>query len=82
MKKKINKIFNGVKKEKNKQTAEMVKDELKQAYDKLAETITWAQKKYNKLDNKTKKQITAGLLGATALIAGAIGAKKIIKKKK
>ncbi|MDD5291200.1 MAG: hypothetical protein PHZ04_03745 [Patescibacteria group bacterium] len=71
-----------MKKNKTKQTAEMVKDELKQAYGKLTETVDWAQKKYNKLDNKTKKQITAGLIGAAALIAGAIGAKKMMKRKK
>jgi len=81
MKKKINKIFNGVKKEKTKPAEEMVKDELKQAYGKLTETIGWAQKKYDKLDGKTKKQITTGLIGATALIAGAIGTKKILKKR-
>ncbi|MFA4834256.1 MAG: hypothetical protein WC619_05465 [Patescibacteria group bacterium] len=79
--KKINKVFNGVKKSKTKQPGEMIKDELKQAYGKLTETVDWAQKKYNKLDSKKKNQIVAGLLGATALIAGAIGAKKIMKKK-
>jgi hypothetical protein len=69
-------------KKKTKQTsAEMVKDELKQAYSKLTEKVDWTQKKYDKLDSKTKKQIVTGLLGATALIAGAIGAKKIMKKK-
>ncbi|MDD5071251.1 MAG: hypothetical protein PHQ42_00745 [Patescibacteria group bacterium] len=71
-----------MKKNESKQTAETVKDELKQAYGKLTETIGRAQKRYGKLDDKTKKQITTGLLGAVALIAGAIGAKKIIKKKK
>ena len=71
-----------MKKNKTKQAGEMVKDELKQAYGKLTETIGWAQKKYSKLDNKTKKQITTGLVGVTALIAGAIGVKKITKKKK
>jgi len=74
--------YNLMKKNKTKQAAEMVKDELKQAYGKLTETVDWAQKKYDKLDSRTKKQIVAGLLGATALIAGAIGAKKIMKKKK
>ena len=72
-----------MKKTQTKQTsAEIVKDELKQAYGKLTETVDWAQKEYGKLDSKKKKQITAGLLGAAALIAGAIGAKKMMKKKK
>ena len=79
--KKTNKIFNGVKKNKTKKAGEIVKDELKQAYGKLTETVNWAQKRYNKLDDKTKKQITTGLIGAAALIAGAIGVKKITKKK-
>ena len=79
---KNNKISNGAKKNKTKQAADMVKDELKQAYGKLTETVDWAQKKYDKLDSKKKNQIVAGLLGAAALIAGAIGAKKIIKNKK
>jgi len=72
-----------MKKKQTKQTSvEMVKDELKQAYSKLTKKVDWAQKKYDKLDEKTKKQIVTGLLGAAALIAGAIGAKKMMKKKK
>lgn len=69
------------KKEVEQTSVEMIKDELKQAYGKLTETVDWAQKKYDKLDSKKKNQITAGLLGAAALIAGAIGAKKMMKKK-
>ena len=82
MEKKINKISNGVKKNETTPAAEMVKDELKQAYGKLTETVDWAQKRYNKLDSKKKNQIVASLLGGAALIAGAIGAKKIMGKKK
>jgi hypothetical protein len=70
------------KKQTKKISTEMVKDELKQAYSKLTKKVDWAQKKYDKLDEKTKKQIVTGLLGAAALIAGAIGAKKMMKKKK
>ncbi|MFH1582962.1 MAG: hypothetical protein ABIB72_01425 [Candidatus Falkowbacteria bacterium] len=41
-----------------------------------------AKSKYDKTDAKTKKQILAGIVGAAALIAGAVGARAIKKKMK
>ncbi len=59
-----------------------VKSDLKKAHEKLNQMVNWAKDKYDQLDTDTKKKIVAGVLGTAALIAGAIGAKKIMKKKK
>lgn len=77
-----NRIFNGVKKNKVEKTMKNVKNDLKQAHEKLNQMVDWAKGKYDHLDDNTKKKIVAGVLGTAALIAGAIGAKKIMKKKK
>lgn len=50
--------------------------------DDLKRVLKKAKDKYDAADDKTKKGIMAGIAGATALIAGAIGYKKIKDKKK
>jgi len=70
------------KQEKINNGADKIKNELKEAHAKLNETVEWAHKKYDKMDSGTKNKIIAGLVGTAALIAAAIGAKKIIKGKK
>jgi hypothetical protein len=54
--------------------------EIKKAGDKLAQMAKKAYQKYDKADPKTKQTIVAGILGAAALIAGAVAVKT--KKKK
>ena len=48
----------------------------------LADAIKSAKAKYDQSDEKTKKTVIAGLAGAAALIAGAIGYHKAKGKKK
>lgn len=57
------------------------KEDLKHATEHLANIAKSAKEKYEKTDDQTKKKIATALLGAAALIAGAIGVKKAIKKK-
>ncbi len=71
-----------MKKNKAEKTMKKVKNDLKQAHEKLNQMVDWAKNKYDHLDDKTKNKIVAGVLGTAALIAGAIGAKKMMKKKK
>ena len=54
--------------------------EIKKVTDELVKVAKDAKKKYDKIDDKTKKQIIAGVAGAVALIAGAIGVSKLRKK--
>ena len=48
--------------------------------DKLMSHLKEAKKKFNNLDNETKKKIIAGVAGTAALLAGIHKAKKTIKK--
>lgn len=59
-----------------------IKEEIHKMGDELEKLAKKAKTKYDKADDKTKKKIIAGVAGAAALIAGAIGVKKITNKKK
>ncbi len=61
---------------------EKVYEEIHELGDKLMDLAKTAKTKYKKADPKTQKKIIASVAGATALIAGVIGVKKAIKKKK
>lgn len=54
--------------------------EIKKVTDELVGLAKQAKKHYDKVDDKTKKQVVAGVVGAAALIAGAIGISKLRKK--
>jgi hypothetical protein len=66
---------------KEKDTMDKIKDEIMHASDELLGLVNSAKKHYDKVDDKTKKKVMAGIIGAAALVAGAIGAKKMMKKK-
>ncbi len=65
---------------KNKKPADQIAIEIKKVTDELVKVAKEAKKKYDKADDKTKKQVIAGVAGAAALIAGAIGLSKLRKK--
>jgi hypothetical protein len=66
---------------KEKDTMAKIKDEIKYVSDELLGLVDTAKKHYDKADDRTKKKVMAGILGAAALVAGAIGMKKMMKKK-
>jgi hypothetical protein len=68
-------------KPKEKDTLAKIKDEIKYVSEELLGLVDTAKKHYDKVDDKTKKKVVAGIIGAAALVAGAIGAKKMMKKK-
>lgn len=60
-------------------------DKIHELEKEVKDLVSKAKKHYDKADEKTKKKVIAGVAGAAALIAGAIGVSKIknsIKKKK
>jgi ferric-dicitrate binding protein FerR (iron transport regulator) len=57
-------------------------NEIKKAGTALADLAKKAMDRYEKADNKTKRNIVTSVVAAAALIAGAIGAKKISDKRK
>jgi hypothetical protein len=56
-------------------------NEIHKIGDEVVDLIKKAKTKYAKTDPKTKKAVIAGIAGAAALIAGAIGYKAMKKKK-
>jgi hypothetical protein len=58
-----------------------VVSEIHKVGDEIMDMIGKAKDKYAKTDPKTKQAIMAGVAGAAALIAGAIGYKKMKGKK-
>jgi hypothetical protein len=64
-----------------KQPADKVAAEIKKVTDELVMMAMHAKKHYDQVDDKTKKQVVAGVAGAAALIAGIIGISKMRKKK-
>jgi hypothetical protein len=58
-----------------------VVSEIHKVGDEIMDMINKAKDKYAKTDPKTKQAIMAGVAGAAALIAGAIGYKKVKGKK-
>ena len=48
----------------------------------IGNMVKKAKTKYDQSDDKTKKKVIAGVAGAAALLAGAIGYKKMRDKKK
>jgi predicted metalloendopeptidase len=48
----------------------------------LGTAVKSAKSKYDALDPKTKKKIVAGLAGATAVVAGAVGYSQLKRDKK
>ncbi|HOZ56182.1 MAG: hypothetical protein BWY51_00179 [Parcubacteria group bacterium ADurb.Bin316] len=65
---------------KNKKPTDQIAIEIKRVTDELVNLAKEAKKKYDKVDDKTKKQVVAGVAGAAALIAAAIGISKMRKK--
>lgn len=68
------------KKKISKQPTDKIAAEIKKVTDELVVLAKEAKKKYDKVDDKTKKQVIAGIAGAAALIAAAVGASKLRKK--
>jgi hypothetical protein len=64
-----------------KQKTDKVAAEIKKVTDELVMMAMHAKKHYDKVDDKTKKQVVAGVAGAAALIAGIIGISKMRRKK-
>jgi hypothetical protein len=60
---------------------EELKKDLHKLGDDVVSMVKDAKGKYDKMDDKSKKKIIAGVAGAAALLAGAIGIGKIKKKK-
>jgi hypothetical protein len=60
--------------------ADKIAAEIKKVTDELVTMAMHAKKHYDKVDDKTKKQVVAGVAGAAALIATAIGISKMRKK--
>ena len=62
-------------------SGEEIYKELHKMGDEVVSMIKEAKGKYDNADEDTKKKIVAGIAGAGALIAGAIGLSRIKKKK-
>jgi hypothetical protein len=60
---------------------EEMKKDFKKLGDDLMKMAKEAKVKFNKMDDKSKKKVVAGIAGAAALLAGAIGIGKMKKKK-
>lgn len=58
-----------------------IKDEIKLVSTQVSSLLKEAKNKYDQADPKTKQKVVAGLAGAAALIAGAIGLAAAKKKK-
>jgi hypothetical protein len=70
-------IAKKIKKNKN----DAVAAEIKKVTDELVGLAKKAKKHYDQVDDKTKKQVVAGIAGAAGLIAAAIGISQLRKKK-
>lgn len=55
-------------------------DELKKIGKEVTSKLNILKKKYNQLDEKTKKNIVASIVGVAAVVAGIGAAKKTAKK--
>lgn len=64
-----------------KQPTDKIAAEIKKVTDELVTMAMHAKKHYDRVDDKTKKQVVAGVAGAAALIAAVIGINKMRKKK-
>lgn len=58
------------------------KEKIHEATDKIGELISKARDKYEQADPATKKKVAKGVIAAAAVLAGVIGIKKVLKKKK
>jgi hypothetical protein len=58
-----------------------VKEKIHEDIDSFKKVLNSIKLKYDKMDDKTKKNIAAGIIGSTALIAGLVGVSKMKKKK-
>ena len=68
-------------KKNKKQPTDKIAAEIKKVTDELVMMAMHAKKHYDQVDDKTKKQVVAGVAGAAALIAGIIGISKMRGKK-
>jgi hypothetical protein len=68
-------------KKNKKQATDKIAAEIKMVTDELMGLAKEAKRHYDKVDDKTKKQVVAGVAGAAALIAGIIGISKMRKRK-
>lgn len=66
----------------NNTTIDQALRELSRVGSELQSALKEAQKKFKQADLKTKQQVVAGVAGAAAILAAAIGVKKIVKSKK
>lgn len=64
------------------ETKEQAKKILKDVGEELSMLAKMAKNRYEEADEKTKKKILAGVIGAGAVIAGALGVKRVMDKKK
>jgi hypothetical protein len=70
-------------KSKPKKTEEKeLKDLVMTGFDELKNVMRQAKQKFEKADPEVKKKVVAGVVGAAALLAGALGAKAARKHKK
>jgi hypothetical protein len=60
---------------------DVVAAEIKKVTDELVGLAKKAKKHYDQVDDKTKKQVVAGIAGAAGLIAAAIGISQLRKRK-
>ena len=63
------------------ESVDKIKNELHSVAGEVAKLAKQAKDKYDSMDTKTKKQVVAGLAGAAALLAGAIGIAAAKKRK-
>jgi hypothetical protein len=63
-------------------TGEEIMAKMHEGFDEVASLVKSAKEKYAQADEKTKKKVIAGVVGAAAILAGVIGAKAFKKKKK
>lgn len=69
--------------EENIKKEELTKQEkVIQKIEELKKILSSVKSKFNKIDDKTKKRIVAGVAGSVALIAGAVSISKIHKARK
>lgn len=71
-----------LKKDKKAEVAEKITDAFQSAANELSDVVEKAKKQFSKMDKKTSQKVLAGVLGATILLAGAAGLKKLSNKKK
>ncbi len=66
----------------DKYSSEYAKEKIHQGVAELKKILFMAKTKFDEADDKTKRNIVAGVAGSVALIAGAIGLNKMRKNRK